>query len=100
MESFFDECPILDARNFFGLLLLAWLILGLFEAPLPPDLMSDAFLCADAMAPAKLLYGVDSLEAYFLVAEALSWPANKSLLENAAHQTSTKIAADSKVRMI
>jgi len=74
--------------------------LELPDVPSLPELTSDFFLCAAVIIPAKLLYGVDPSDEYFLVSEALSCAANKSLLENAAHQTSTKIVADNKVRMI
>ncbi|MGO9119077.1 MAG: hypothetical protein ACLQPD_15895 [Desulfomonilaceae bacterium] len=65
-----------------------------------PDFISDAFFCAAATIPAKLLYGVELSDAYFLVADALGCPANKSVLKNAVHEISTKVLANSKVRML
>lgn len=99
-ERVFDEPPTLDPRMFFELFVLAQLILELFGVPLPSILISDVFLCAAAIMPPRLLYGVDPSDVYFLVAGALSCPANKSALKNAVHETSTKIVIDRKVRMI
>jgi len=97
-ERTFSEDPAWDAQIFFELFVLAYL--DFLEVPLVPDLISDVFLCAAAIISAKLLDGVELSDAYFLAADALCCPANKSVLKNAAQETNTKVVANSKVRMV